>query len=164
MAKKCAHHLVTLAVPSVTSVHFKVKIFNVWSKWFDWCIRNGRNAPRAKQIKSDLSDFSASEWCHQCDHIGPVLKALGNKVSCKRSLTDWQHFLGLFWKTSRLCKNCIGYFFGQLLEKIGLHFTPTSGHTGCVASRLLGSSGWNVSIYCRLKLKDCCSYAHGMCT
>ena len=26
--------------------------------------------------------------------------------------------------------NLLWLIFGQLLEKIGLHFTPTSGHTG----------------------------------
>ena len=49
-------------------------------------------------------------------------------LATKRSPNDWQLF-GLFWKTWLLCQNSIGYFLGKFLEKIGLLFSPPSGHT-----------------------------------
>ena len=60
--------------------------------------------------------------------VWPDCGIFGNKISSKRSPNDWQLFW-LFWKTSLLCKNCIGYFW-VTFGKIGLLFTPTSGHTG----------------------------------
>ena len=63
----------------------------------------------------------------QCDQIGRFLKVFGNKISSKRSPNDWQIF-GLFWKTSYEKMHWL--LFAHLLEKIGLLFTPTSGHTG----------------------------------
>ena len=61
----------------------------------------------------------------QCDEIGPFLKFLGTKVA--------QIFSKHFWA---IVKNGTFYvkltfiLFGQLLEKIGQLFTPTSGHSG----------------------------------
>ena len=69
----------------------------------------------------------------QCDQIGRFLKVFGNKNSSKRSPNDWP-LVGLSWKTSLLCKNCIATFW-TTFGKIGLLFTPTSGHTGCDRKR-----------------------------
>ena len=60
--------------------------------------------------------------------IGRFFKVLGNKISSKRSPKLLATF-GLFWKTLFFRKNCIGYFWATF-GKIGLLFTPTSGHTG----------------------------------
>ena len=64
----------------------------------------------------------------QCDQIGRFLKVLANKVPCKSRSNIYQHFGN--------CENGTFYVklmwivFGELLEKFGLLFTPTSGHTG----------------------------------
>ena len=40
------------------------------------------------------------------------------------------YFLGSSEKHNVQVKNCYGYLFGQLEEKVGLNVLSTSGHTG----------------------------------
>ena len=111
----------------------------VWIKWsiafvaFENDDTVKKKRPRfADLIKARENHFSFAETRRhreQCDQIGRFLKVLGNKISCKRNLNEWQNF-GLFWKTSRFCQHCIGYFLANFWKKIGLLLTPTSDHTG----------------------------------
>ena len=83
----------------------------------------------------------------------PLAYALGTLSCCESSVSRF----GDFWKVlatkflakvAKMIGNFLGYLekthyyvklhwllFGQLLEKIGLLFTPTSGHTGCDRKR-----------------------------
>ena len=54
----------------------------------------------------------------QCDQIGRFLKVIGDKISIKSS-PNYFSLLGLFWKTSLLCKNCYGYFLGNFRKHLG---------------------------------------------
>ena len=78
--------------------------------------------------------------CYQCDQIGRFLKVLGNKVPCKSSHNILQQFWAIV-KMALFTLNWCGYLFGQLLEKMGLLFTSTSGHT--VDDILRSSSEWH---------------------
>ena len=62
----------------------------------------------------------------QCDQIGRFLKFLATKFLPKEAQNNWQ-LLGYFEKPHSFGKTTtLGASFG----KIGLLFTPTSGHTG----------------------------------
>ena len=61
-------------------------------------------------VPSVITTFQFRFRYWQCDQIGRFLKVCDNKIASKRIPNDWQLF-GLFWKTSLLCSNCIGYFW-----------------------------------------------------
>ena len=64
----------------------------------------------------------------QCDQIGRFLKFKGTKFLAKVAQI-FSNNVGILWRMALFTLNWCGYF-GQLSEKIGLLFTPTSGHTG----------------------------------
>ena len=49
------------------------------------------------------------------------------QISSKRSPNDWQLF-GLFWITSLLCKNCIGYFLGNCWKNWASFYSNILSH------------------------------------
>ena len=72
----------------------------------------------SRQPSSEDSQWKMEQFLGrcQCDQIGQFLKFLGSKIFSKKSQNYWQLF-GLFRKTSLFCKNCIGYFQGNVLKK-----------------------------------------------
>ena len=79
-------------------------------------------------VPSVITTFQFRFRYWQCDQIGRFLKVRDNKIASKRIPNDWQLF-GLFWKTSLLCSNCIGYFLENFWKKLGYFLPPTSVHT-----------------------------------
>ena len=57
-----------------------------------------------------------------------IFDILGNNIFNKRIPNDWQ-LLGLFWKPHSYVKTSLATFWATI-GKIGILFTPTSGHTG----------------------------------
>ena len=101
---------------------------------------------------------------NQCDQIGRFLKILGDRKSSKRSPNDWQLF-GLFWKTSLLCKNCIGYFWKTFVKNWTTFFSNIWSH--CLGSQeetLIFCSGpflarhffWVICTFCPARCCCCC--------
>ena len=74
--------------------------------------------------------FTHTPICHmvQCDQIGLFLKDLGYWFSWWKSPNILQLF-GVIVNASTFLVKLLWLIFGQLLEKIGFHFTPISGHT-----------------------------------
>ena len=52
--------------------------------------------------------------------LGDIWKFVATKFLAKEAPYYLQRF-GLFWKSSLLCNNCIGYFWGNFWKKLG-HF------------------------------------------
>ena len=70
------------------------------------------------------------------------------KLSSKRSPNDWQLF-GLFWKTSLLCKNYIGYFLGNVWKKLGYFFLQHLVTLTPIAGAVAGFVWLAVALYMR---------------
>ena len=54
----------------------------------------------------------------QCDQFGQFLKLSAIKFLAKEAQMIG-NFLGYFEKKSLVCKNCIGYFWGNYWKKLG---------------------------------------------
>ena len=63
-----------------------------------------------------------------CDQIGRFLEFLGNKFRYKSNPNVWW-LLGQLWKPLIFQVKRVRLLFGKLLEKFGLLFISTSGHT-----------------------------------
>ena len=67
--------------------------------------------------------------CKQCDQrLGDFLKFLATRFLAKEAQNYWQ-LLGYFEKPYSFVKTALATFWATF-GKIGLLFTPTSGHTG----------------------------------
>ena len=92
----------------------------------------------AVNLTSDFLRFVYLEWFKRRKKIKRVAKLvwldwaifdiLGNNIFNKRIPNDWQ-LLGLFWKPHSYVKTSLATFWATI-GKIGILFTPTSGHTG----------------------------------
>ena len=68
--------------------------------------------------------------CTQCDQrLGDFLKFLATRFLAKEAQNYWQ-LLGYFEKPYSFVKTALATFWATF-GKIGLLFTPTSGHTAC---------------------------------
>ena len=92
---------------------------------------------RSKTVVLTMEQLVEHELCaggvgggqEQCDQIGLLLKTLGNRFSFKNSPNTWELF-GLFYNFHLMSQKLLSPILGQFLDKIGLLFISTSGHTG----------------------------------
>ena len=85
-----------------------------------------------KLILIDQSDSSHCTYLCMSGSVWPdwaIFESSWQQNIYQKSPNDWQQLFGLFWKTSLLSKNCIGYFLGNFWKNWA-SFSPTSGHTG----------------------------------
>ena len=90
------------------------------------------SCPDLRQIRKTIKEGNPQtddlKGKEQCDLIGRFLKVLGNKVPFKSSPNIWQQIWAIV-KNGTFYIKLMWILFGQLLQKIGLLFTPTSDHT-----------------------------------
>ena len=71
---------------------------------------------------------SSSFGGNRCDQIGWFLKVLDKNLYYKSSPNIRSTLSELFWKGSRLSKNCCGYFLGKFWGKLGYFFLNICSH------------------------------------
>ena len=95
-----------------------------------------RGTPQRWPSRKCKVRLRSGEHCSQyvlskghCDQIGLFLKCLGDILSLKSSQNWWLLLCYQREKHNSLVKTTVAPF-GQLLEKLGLLYIPTSSHTG----------------------------------